>query len=154
PAPVRTASGPSKTLKPMKVTLFVVQGRPAGKKLVFPAGEYFFGRGPECHVRPDSEWVSRQHCVLRVAGDAVFLRDLGSRNGTLVNGVLLTRERELQCKDLIQIGPLVFEVDYTRSDLPAERSHESADMIAAAETLPLHTARVSEEETDSILPSV
>lgn len=94
----------------MTVKMVVLQGRPAGKALVFPDGVYYIGRGAECHIRPNSEWVSRQHCVLRVAGDAVHIRDLGSRNGTLVNGVLLDRERQLDNGDQVQVGPLVFEV--------------------------------------------
>jgi len=94
----------------MNVKLLVVQGRPAGKSLSFPPGDFYFGRGGECQVRPLSEWVSRQHCLLRVTADAATLRDLGSRNGTLVNGALLTQEQPLRHGDLIQLGPLVFEV--------------------------------------------
>jgi pSer/pThr/pTyr-binding forkhead associated (FHA) protein len=104
----------------MTAKLLVVQGRPAGKALVFPDGVYYIGRGAECHVRPNSEWVSRQHCVLRVAGPTVTLRDLGSRNGTLVNGILLEREQRLEEGDQIQVGPLVFEVrmEGRTTDLP------------------------------------
>jgi pSer/pThr/pTyr-binding forkhead associated (FHA) protein len=98
----------------MQVKMVVVQGRPAGKSLMFPHGEFYFGRGTECHVRPNSDWVSRQHCLLRVTSEGAFIKDLGSRNGTLVNGVLLARERRLQQGDLIQIGPLVFEVKLRR----------------------------------------
>jgi pSer/pThr/pTyr-binding forkhead associated (FHA) protein len=94
----------------MSVKLRVVQGRPCGKTLAFPDGTYYIGRGAECHVRPNSEWVSRQHCLLRVAGLVATIRDLGSRNGTLVNGQLLDRERKLDEGDRIQVGPLVFEV--------------------------------------------
>ncbi len=94
----------------MTVKLLVIQGKPAGKALVFPDGVYYIGRGAECHVRPNSEWVSRQHCCLRVAGTVATLRDLGSRNGTLVNGLLLEREQKLEEGDQIQVGPLVFEV--------------------------------------------
>jgi pSer/pThr/pTyr-binding forkhead associated (FHA) protein len=94
----------------MNVTLLVAQGRPLGKRLTFPPGEYYFGRGSECHVRPNSDWVSRQHCLLRVDSNGAFLRDLASRNGTLVNGVLLDGERRLDDGDLLQLGPLVFEV--------------------------------------------
>jgi len=97
-------------MKGMRVKLLVVQGQPRGKHMIFPRGNYFFGRGDECHVRPNSAMVSRQHCLLRVTADAVFLRDLGSRNGTLVNGVLLSSEQQLQPGDQIQIGPLVFEL--------------------------------------------
>src|SRR5271165_3004080 len=94
----------------MIVKLLVIQGRPSGKSLIFPSGDYFFGRGPECHVRPESDWVSRQHCLLRVDSNGVFVRDLGSRNGTLVNGSLVLTERSLSHGDHLQVGPLVFEV--------------------------------------------
>jgi pSer/pThr/pTyr-binding forkhead associated (FHA) protein len=94
----------------MRAKLLVVQGRPEGKSLVFPAGDYVFGRGAECHIRPNSDWVSRQHCMLRVTAEAVFVRDLGSRNGTLVNGVRVLGERRLGPGDQLQVGPLVFEL--------------------------------------------
>jgi pSer/pThr/pTyr-binding forkhead associated (FHA) protein len=96
----------------MTIELHVVQGRPSGKRLEFPPGEYYFGRGAECHVRPDSDWVSRQHCRLRVRHDGASIRDLGSRNGTLVNGRLVVGERLLLHGDQVQVGPLVFEVRY------------------------------------------
>lgn len=93
-----------------KFKLRVIQGQPAGKNLTFTRGDFYFGRGAECQVRPNSEWVSRQHCLLRISPQGAFLRDLGSRNGTLVNGNLLHQERRLLHGDRIQIGPLVFEV--------------------------------------------
>jgi pSer/pThr/pTyr-binding forkhead associated (FHA) protein len=100
----------------MDVQLRVVQGRPRGKALHFPPGEFLVGYGPECHVRPNSAWVSRQHCLLRVTGDGVHLRDLGSTTGTLVNGCLVVGERQLSVGDLIQLGPVVFEMQATCSD--------------------------------------
>ncbi len=105
----------------MKVKMLVVQGRPTGKTLTFLTGDFYFGRGKECHVRPNSEWVSRQHCLLRVTPTAAYLRDLGSRNGTLVNGVLLSEERLLQDGDQVQLGQLVFEIQL-ESDTPARRA--------------------------------
>src|SRR5947209_2581732 len=63
-----------------QVRFRVVQGQPMGKVLLFPVGrEFLFGRGAECAVRANSEWVSRQHCLLRVDEERAFLRDLGSR---------------------------------------------------------------------------
>jgi pSer/pThr/pTyr-binding forkhead associated (FHA) protein len=94
----------------MNVKLLVIQGRPAGKVMRFGPGDYFFGRGPECHLRFNSDWVSRQHCRLHVSSTQAILRDLGSRNGTLLNGVLLNGDHVLAEKDQIQIGPVVFEV--------------------------------------------
>jgi pSer/pThr/pTyr-binding forkhead associated (FHA) protein len=100
----------------MKLKLLVVRGEPAGKALVFNPGDYYLGRGPECQVRLKSDWVSRQHCLLRVGEGQAQLRDLGSRNGTLLNGALLVEERGLVEGDQVQIGPVVFEVRYVPPD--------------------------------------
>jgi pSer/pThr/pTyr-binding forkhead associated (FHA) protein len=123
----------------MAIKLIVVQGRPEGRALRFPPGQYYFGRGTECHVRPNSDWVSRQHCLLRVTAEGAWLRDLGSRNGTLVNGELVAGERLLEKGDQIQVGPLVFEVQ-PDSAAPAER--------VAAPVAPSATQVVSPEVTE------
>jgi pSer/pThr/pTyr-binding forkhead associated (FHA) protein len=94
----------------MDVKMLIVQGRPEGKYLRFPQGEFVFGRGPECHVRPNSPWVSRQHCLLRIGKETVHVRDLGSSNGTLVNGTRLVGERALKPGDKLQVGPLVLQL--------------------------------------------
>jgi pSer/pThr/pTyr-binding forkhead associated (FHA) protein len=94
----------------MKVRLRVVRGKPQGKCFSFPPGEFVIGRGSECHLRPNSSWVSRQHCMLRVTDVGASLRDLGSVNGTLVNGRRLVGEHPLAHGDQVQVGPLVFEV--------------------------------------------
>jgi predicted component of type VI protein secretion system len=94
----------------MKVKLFVVHGRPQGKSFLFPPGDFLFGRGSECHIQPNSDWVSRQHCLLHVSDEDVSVRDLGSRNGTLVNGHRVVGELPLHHGDQLQVGPLVFEI--------------------------------------------
>jgi pSer/pThr/pTyr-binding forkhead associated (FHA) protein len=106
----------------MNVKLLVIQGRPAGKIMRFGPGDYFFGRGPECHLRFNSDWVSRQHCQLHVSDAQAILRDLGSRNGTLVNGVLLAGDHTLAEKDQIQIGPVVFEASFDEGPAGASSS--------------------------------
>src|ERR1700730_6695170 len=94
----------------MQLRLKVVRGKPQGHCLAFPNGEFMFGRGPECDVRPNSDLVSRQHCLIRITGDGALIRDLGSRNGTLVNVQLVIGERSLCHGDTLQLGPLVLEV--------------------------------------------
>jgi pSer/pThr/pTyr-binding forkhead associated (FHA) protein len=110
----------------MDVQLVVVKGNPRGRTLSFGPGEYLFGRGPECHVRPDSEWVSRQHCLLTVKADAIQLKDLGSTNGTLVNGQRLVGERGLNHGDTIQVGPLALQVRVPTDDDLLEASKQTA----------------------------
>lgn len=94
----------------MFVTMLVVQGRPKGKFLTFPPGEYLFGRGDECHVRPVSPWVSRQHCLLTIGNSEVKVTDLASSNGTLVNGSRVLNEAFLRENDFLQVGPLALKV--------------------------------------------
>ena len=132
----------------MSLRLRIVQGRPHGQQLCFPQGEYLFGRGAECQVRPNSEWVSRQHCLLRVTADAAWIRDLGSRNGTLLNGVRLMTEHTLHSGDRVEVGPLVFEVQFEPSP---SGSGPSSDTLAwtpmSADTIALagHPAEASPE---------
>jgi pSer/pThr/pTyr-binding forkhead associated (FHA) protein len=125
----------------MRVKLLVVQGRPQGKSLLFPRGEFVIGRGTECHIRPNSDWVSRQHCLLRVALDSVHLRDLGSRNGTLVNGTRVVGECRLANGDKLQIGPLVFQLEledaavFAESFAPeAPTIRDTQEMVKCSET--------------------
>jgi pSer/pThr/pTyr-binding forkhead associated (FHA) protein len=107
---VPAAIGPGKGFL-VDVHLKVLHGKPRGHCLRFGPGEFVFGRGPECHVRPNSELVSRQHCLLRVRNDGhLSVRDLGSANGTLVNGDRVLGERELNDGDKLQVGPVVLEV--------------------------------------------
>src|SRR5437667_12871352 len=75
---------------PMKVQLIVVQGKPEGKVIPLVGPMFKIGRGETCHLRPNSEQVSREHAAFSIAGDDVSVRDLGSRNGTLVNGKAIT----------------------------------------------------------------
>jgi pSer/pThr/pTyr-binding forkhead associated (FHA) protein len=111
----------------MRVKLLVIKGQPQGKSLLFPRGEFLIGRGTECHIRPNSDWVSRQHCLLRVTNDGLSIRDLGSTNGTLVNGTRLLDEEKLVDGDEVQVGPVVFQV----------RLEDSSVMELAATPLPI-----------------
>jgi hypothetical protein len=45
------------------------------------------GRGPECDLVLEEAQMSRQHACIESTGSGIFLRDLGSQNGTFVNGV-------------------------------------------------------------------
>jgi pSer/pThr/pTyr-binding forkhead associated (FHA) protein len=120
----------------MHAKLLVVRGQPQGKLLVFPTGEYVIGRGDECHIRPNSSWVSRQHCILHVGGDGVSLKDLGSTNGTLVNGRRVMGERQLSDGDHVQIGPLVFKLSVAATAEIQEASQNETAMhcLETAET--------------------
>jgi len=75
-----------------------------GKTMSLLDGEHDIGRMSDCWLTLDDEMASRYHARFHVAGDAVELEDLGSRNGTYVNGERLEGRRVLQDGDRIRIG--------------------------------------------------
>jgi eukaryotic-like serine/threonine-protein kinase len=78
-------------MNPTAITLTVVKGPLAGQEYVFqePA-EYVLGRAEDCYPRlPDDYYhkdVSRRHCLFGVNPPEMWVQDLGSKNGTYVNG--------------------------------------------------------------------
>lgn len=62
------------------------------------------GRAAECDVRIDEETVSKNHCHIVVSSDAWTLTDLGSSNGTFLNGSRI-KQASLHRGDAIRVGP-------------------------------------------------
>lgn len=85
-APGQDVSATRLRLVPPKVVLRGVSGSYFGK-IIPVRGRLVIGRGSECDLILDEAEMSRRHAVIENAGDGIFLRDLGSANGTFVNGV-------------------------------------------------------------------
>lgn len=79
---------------------------------VYPLGEELtVGRGGGCGiVLPDDHFVSTVHARLFRRGDDVFVEDLGSRNGTFVNGETVAAPTRLRRGDRVQFGQTVGEL--------------------------------------------
>jgi pSer/pThr/pTyr-binding forkhead associated (FHA) protein len=88
-----------------------------GTPLLFPPGQYLFGRAQGCHVLfAPSSIVSRRHCLLLVTGETISVRDLKSRNGTLVNKNRIKGEKQLKHGDLLAVGETIFQVEINLPD--------------------------------------
>ncbi len=94
----------------MEVKLIVTNGRHTGREIPVKGPKFYIGRAEDCHLRPASDQVSRHHCVIRVASDSVTVRDLGSRNGTFVNGKRISDKSPLMPGDRLVVGQLDFDV--------------------------------------------
>ncbi len=90
--------------------LKVVGGKHAGQVIPLNRPKFLIGREQDCQLRPNSEMVSRHHCVFNVDEYSVRLRDLGSTNGTLVNGERIRKDVVLVAGDKVIIGNLEFEL--------------------------------------------
>jgi hypothetical protein len=75
-------------------------------------GRFVIGRGPQCNLVIDSLRVSREHLAVEVVGKDVVIEDLGSSNGTWVNGQKVTRHM-VTAGDEIFLGnePIHFRVE-------------------------------------------
>jgi ABC-type multidrug transport system ATPase subunit/pSer/pThr/pTyr-binding forkhead associated (FHA) protein len=111
-APGGTLRGPG---PPVQATV-VGDFRAEMEAVEHPAGEIVLDRDAVIGraldpggITLDHPRVSRRHAEVRVTGGKVFLRDLGSANGTFLNGERITSHRELRTGDRIDIGPYSFK---------------------------------------------
>jgi hypothetical protein len=81
-----------------------------GTRIALGGDPLVIGRLPECSIVLADPNVSRRHAEIRRVGDAVVVTDLGSTNGTRVNGTPV-REQQLASGDEVTVGSttLVFE---------------------------------------------
>jgi class 3 adenylate cyclase len=69
-----------------------------------PDGPTYMGRADENDIVLSGDLVSRKHARLTAQGDTLQVEDLGSRNGSKVNGEALTTLKPLRAGDLLQVG--------------------------------------------------
>jgi signal transduction histidine kinase len=84
-------------------SLFVIQGRDQGSRFRLDEATVSIGRGTSSTVQLHDTEVSRDHAELIRRGEAYFIRDLGSSNGTYVNGRTI-KEQALASGDQVQLG--------------------------------------------------
>lgn len=111
----------------MHVKLKVLRGGSAGKEIAVKVPKFLIGRSEECHVRVNSDAISRRHCAITLENDDVKIRDLGSRNGTFVNGVRIDAPQRIQMGDQLRVGPLEFLVTYAKASETVGKGVPSGD---------------------------
>jgi two-component system, cell cycle response regulator len=99
---------PSSTKHPV---LIVLQGDDLGASIPLEGRSVTIGRGTDCDLRLDDNLASRQHArlVAAASGQVYSVVDLGSTNGTFVNGQLVEDPYALQDGDKIRVGRHVFK---------------------------------------------
>src|SRR5580704_5312985 len=134
----------------MDAKLRVVKGPFSGRTIRLQQGKLLIGREKDCQLRLDSDSVSRHHCVLLLDEYALRIRDLGSKNGTMVNGARIGSESILQHDDTVSIDQLTFEIDLGQ---PADAATiDVADAKPTANRNALEDTGMIEGDTGQSLP--
>jgi pSer/pThr/pTyr-binding forkhead associated (FHA) protein len=92
----------------MEARLIVTEGKYQGCEIPLPETIFLIGRDRQCHLRVHCELVSKLHCAIAAWAGKVRVRDLKSRNGTLLNGEAINGEVTAVDGDRLQIGSLIF----------------------------------------------
>jgi predicted component of type VI protein secretion system len=122
----------------VQAELKVVGGKHHGQVIPLAVDKFLIGREKDCQLRPNTESISRYHCVLHSDEHGVRIRDLGSTNGTFVNDEVIQGTVQLQSGDAIAVGKLQFEIVV----------HETAPVVSAVEG----EAAASSEVLDASAP--
>ncbi len=117
----------------MDVNLLLVKKDGSVKTFPMPSSVTVMGRRKDCDLRIPLDSISRKHCRLTTQDNGVKIRDLNSRNGTVINGKTI-EEKDITAGDKLSLGPLTFvfqldgkpdkfeivdtDADDTASDLP------------------------------------
>ena len=129
-------AAPADALPPAQVHpgLVVIQGREIGRQYRLRRAELILGRDDGAHLRIPDERISRRHALLKLSWDPqrkvqrIQIRDLGSTNGTLVNGEPVS-SAELRDGDKILLGDTVLKF-VLQDDLDARFHQEVRNRIA------------------------
>ena len=87
-----------------KPVLTVLTGGASGQQLKVSKGVAVIGRAPIAELRVEDDGISRTHARIRAETNRAWVEDMGSRNGTFVNGTKVTTPVELRDGDKIQVG--------------------------------------------------
>jgi pSer/pThr/pTyr-binding forkhead associated (FHA) protein len=90
--------------------LIVLNGRHTGARKALNPSVTVIGRAADCDLRLKVEGVGRLHCLVVNGPEGLYVRDLDSAEGTLVNGDRVAGSRVLREDDTITVGPFGFSV--------------------------------------------
>lgn len=86
------------------------------KRIALPSGPFSIGRMEPNSLVLDQAGVSRRHCMLEVIGDHARICDLGSTNGTFIDGVKVTEPKLLSDGAKLRVGPFTLRYERKRRD--------------------------------------
>lgn len=110
-----------KRVLPVCGWLVVLRGRRQGRDFRIEKDSSVLGRDGSCDYPIEDETVSREHCRIRIESGAFAIYDLGSGNGTYLNGARIYRA-DLQDGDILKIGESLILFKEAKPRIPIEQA--------------------------------
>jgi EAL domain-containing protein (putative c-di-GMP-specific phosphodiesterase class I) len=112
---------------------------------------FIIGRDGDCSLTLQSKWVSRHHAAIHRSGDLLWIRDLGSTNGTFVNRKKIQDAELVEPGDIISFGKFEFRIRSVDSTRPGQSddtfSMDLTEELAYLATLEPRLRRLLSERT-------
>ena len=105
------------------------------------------GRASDCSIPIKDRYLSRKHAEIIAAGNAWILKDLGSANGTYLNGSRVERDEQLKTGDRIRLGDT--EIVFEAADRSTDRFIAVAD-TGASPTIAINVHDISDKEEQDV----
>ena len=91
--------------------LVVTQGSKTGQSAALADGVILIGRGADCQIILDDDYVSTRHARVVSGENGIYLEDLGSTNGSYVNGQRITAPTTITMSDTVRIGKTILKLE-------------------------------------------
>jgi pSer/pThr/pTyr-binding forkhead associated (FHA) protein len=111
------------------------------------------GRKEECDIRLDHKSVSKMHCVIVKTDGLLLLRDLGSTNGTRVNGTRVRRAALLP-NDQVTIAGFKFRVVFGPDNVPMPSDEHTQQLDARDVAQLLKPSHRADDESSIDMPAL
>ncbi len=150
----KTIIAPIRTIDPVVVeqtpSLLMISGPQIGRSYTILQDEFIIGRASSCDLPIEDDLVSRHHCKVYVKPNLAELEDLGSTNGTLVNGRKITGRVKLLEGDQVQVGSVAILKYVLKEEVEAKflgQLYEAAtrDFLTGAYNKKFFVERLQEE---------
>ena len=109
PKPTKQKAPPKRRGSPTHVA--VIQGQNAGATANLAEAPILIGRGNDAAIRLDDDYVSTRHARVVSNEDGIYAEDLGSTNGSYVNGQRITAPTTITMSDTLRIGKTMMKLE-------------------------------------------